>query len=181
MKKSIGVVLMFTLITPALQAQTALRVGVLEIESHVSAQQDLMVTVSNLSKMPARLDNISATMSPGCSFKAAPGEAKPGSVNTIQLASRAQLRDCQLSTLNETLAVGPMRSVRRLDLTPVLRDRTLDRPLDRTIDRTVDRTRPAIDVPAALAKQHAFTISASGSTQGKPFNAQGDWLLQPAQ
>ena len=80
-------------------AQTGFRADVLDVEARLSENQDLVVTVRNMSKLPSTLESLTAEVTDTCRYRIAVGSVTPGTVHTAQLATKSQIAACDASTL----------------------------------------------------------------------------------
>lgn len=157
--------------------QTSLRANVLDVETHLSDQRDLIITVSNMSKMQSTLDTVAADLGAGCLYEAAIGAVPPGTVRTVTLATQQQLLACDARTLREFKAGQKMRIVPLGMEAAAVPPRIPGRPPVRPVNPgpTVG---VGVPLPAEPADSHVFKISVSGSTAEERFSTVGNWLLR---
>ena len=161
-------------------AQTSLRASVLDVESHLSEQRDLIITVSNMSKIQSTLDTVAADLGAGCVYEAAIGVVPPGTIRTVTLAIQQQLLACEASALREFKAGQKIEIAPLGAKTEVAPPRIPGPPSSRPFNPgpPVGVGVPSQPLPAEPADSHVFKMSVSGSTAGERFSTVGSWSLR---
>lgn len=161
-------------------AQTSLSAGVLDVKVHLSNRRDLVVTVSNMSKIPSTVDTATADMATGCRYEAAVGAVPPGSARTVTLATRRQLFACKAGTLK---AFKQGKKVRLVSLgveAPVVASGVPALP-------SLGPIHPSLPVKAQVPREslsvepsnsHVFKITVLGSTAEEQFLKVETWSLR---